>query len=87
MEHGTYGGYHKMKITEFNVQLQKLVERDLTQEEINFFNSPYSKTMAVKWNLEDTKEDQIIDVTSQYIEKGYSQEEAESTARLIIGDN
>lgn len=74
-----------MKITEFNVELQELVERDLTQEEVDFFNSPDSKSMAVKWNLEDAKEDQFIDVTSQYVVKGYSQEEAESKARLIIG--
>jgi hypothetical protein len=74
-----------MKITEFNVELQQLIERDLTQEEIDFFNSPYSKSGAVKWNLYDTKEDQIIDVTSQYIEKGYSQEEALENAKKMIG--
>lgn len=74
-----------MKITEFNVELQQLIERDLTQEEIDFFNSPYSKSSAVKWNLDDTKEDQIIDVTSQYIEKGYSQEKALENAKKMIG--
>jgi hypothetical protein len=74
-----------MKITEFNVELQELIERDLTQEEIDFFNSPDSKTMAVKWNLEDTKEDQLIDVTSQYIQKGYSQEKALENAKKMIG--
>jgi hypothetical protein len=32
---GNFGGYHKMKITEYDVSLQELVERDLTQEEID----------------------------------------------------
>ena len=37
-ELGLYGGYHKMKITEYDVVLQQLVERDLTQEEIDSIN-------------------------------------------------
>ena len=38
LELGSYGGYHKMKITEYDVALQQLVERDLTQEEIDSIN-------------------------------------------------
>jgi hypothetical protein len=38
VELGLYGGYHKMKITEYDVVLQQLVERDLTQEEIDSIN-------------------------------------------------
>jgi hypothetical protein len=38
VELGLYGGYHKMKITEYDVVLQQIVERDLTQEEIDSIN-------------------------------------------------
>jgi hypothetical protein len=74
-----------MKITEYNVALQQLVERDLTQEEIDFFNSPMSKSSIVKWNLTDSKEDQILDIVSQYVAKGYSQQEAEFLANNLVG--
>jgi len=74
-----------MKITEYNVSLQQLVERELTQEEIDFFNSPTSKGLAVKWNLEDSKQDQILDIVSQYVAKGYSQQEAEFLANNLVG--
>ena len=74
-----------MKITEYNVALQQLVERELTQEEIDFFNSPTSKGLAVKWNLEDSKENQILDIVSQYVARGHSQQEAESLAINLVG--
>ena len=74
-----------MKVTEYNVALQQLIERDLTQEEIDFFNSPMSKSSIVKWNLEDSKENQILDIISQYIANGYSQQEAESLANNLVG--
>ena len=38
VELGLYGGYHKMKITEYDVVSQQLVERDLSQEEIDSIN-------------------------------------------------
>ena len=37
-ELGLYGGYHKMKITEYDNTLHQVVERDLTQEEIDSIN-------------------------------------------------
>ena len=76
-----------MKITEYNVALQQLIERDLTQEEIDFFNSPMSKSSIVKWNLVDSKEDQILDIISQYVAKGHSQQEAESLANNLVGQS
>ena len=74
-----------MKITEYNVALQQLIERDLTQEEIDFFNITMSKSSIVKWNLVDSKEDQILDIISQYVAKGHSQQEAESLANNLVG--
>ena len=35
---GHFGGYHKMKITEYDVSLQQLVERTLTKKEVDSIN-------------------------------------------------
>jgi hypothetical protein len=37
-ERGNFGGYHKMKITEYDVSLQELVERTLTKKELESIN-------------------------------------------------
>ena len=37
-ELGLFGGYHKMKITEYDVLLQELVERTLTKKELDSIN-------------------------------------------------
>ena len=46
VELGLYGGYHKMKITEYDVVLQQIVERDLTQEEIDSINEAQARCNA-----------------------------------------
>ena len=46
VEHGLYGGYHKMKITEYDDTLQQVVERDLTQEEIDSINEAEARCNA-----------------------------------------
>jgi hypothetical protein len=46
VELGLYGGYHKMKITEYDDTLQQVVERDLTQEEIDSINEAEARCNA-----------------------------------------
>ena len=74
-----------MEITEFDVSLQQLVTRTLTQEEADMITFAHNKGLnAVKYNIDDTYEDKIASVTAQYIELGYSQEKAEELAVKFV---
>jgi hypothetical protein len=46
VELGLYVGYHKMKITEYDDTLQQVVERDLTQEEIDSIDEAEARCNA-----------------------------------------
>lgn len=43
---GNFGGYHKMKITEYDVSLQELVERTLTKKEVDSINEAAAVSKA-----------------------------------------
>ena len=46
LELGLFGGYHKMKITEYDVILQELVERTLTKKEVDSINEAAAAAKA-----------------------------------------
>jgi hypothetical protein len=74
-----------MEITEFDVSLGQLVTRTLSAEEEAELTAINNRgLLSISYSLEDSREDQVSSVISQYVSKGYSQEEAEFLAASLV---
>ena len=77
-----------MEITEFDVSQGRLITRTLSVEEESEIIAIQNAGLKVfSYNVEDSYQDKFNMLVSQYESAGYTREEAESTARLIIGEN
>jgi hypothetical protein len=77
-----------MEITEFDVSQGKLITRTLSaEEEAEIMAIQNAGLKVFNYNVEDSYQDKFNMLVSQYESAGYAKEEAESTARLIIGEN
>ena len=74
-----------MEIIEFDVSLGQLVTRTLSaEEEADLIFIQNRGIFDITYSLQDSREDQVSSVISQYVLKGYSQEEAESLAASFV---
>jgi hypothetical protein len=77
-----------MEITEFDVSQGKLITRTLSaEEEAEIMAIQNAGLKVFSYNVEDAYQDKFNMLVSQYESAGYTREDAESTARLIIGEN
>ena len=75
-----------MEITEFDVSQGKLVTRTLSaEEEAEIMAIQNAGLKVFHYSVEDSHQDKINMLVSQYKSAGYSQEESESKAILIVG--
>jgi hypothetical protein len=77
-----------MEITEFDVSQGKLITRTLSaEEEAEIMAIQNAGLKVFSYNVEDAYQDKFNMLVSQYESAGYTREDAESTVRLIIGEN
>ena len=76
-----------MEITEFNVSQGKLVTRTLSaEEEADIMAIQNAGLKMFSYNVEDSYQDKVDMLVSQYESAGYTKEEATDIAKKIVGE-
>ena len=76
-----------MEITEFDVSQGKLVTRTLSaEEEADIMAIQNAGLKMFSYNVEDSYQDKVDMLVSQYECEGYTKEEATDIAKKIVGE-
>jgi len=76
-----------MEITEFDVSQGKLVTRTLSaEEEADIMAIQNAGLKMFSYNVEDSYQDKVDMLVSQYESAGYTKEEATDIAKKIVGE-